>query len=69
MPVVLLDPPHPWLLPLLALLVLLEVGMALGKRRWCEALAKEVKALTMRKVEVMLQMNKVRGGWPWGRWV
>ena len=61
MAVVLLDPPHPWLLPLLVLLVLLEVGAALGKRQWCQALAKEVKGLTIRKVDVMLQMNKVRG--------
>ena len=60
MPVVLLDPPHPWLLPLLLLLLLIEVGAALGKRQWCAALAKEVKALTIRKVDVMLQMNKVR---------
>lgn len=59
MPVVLLDPPHPWLLPLLLLLALLEVGAALGKRQWCAGLAKEVKALTIRKVDVMLQMNKV----------
>lgn len=59
MAVILLDPPHPWLLPLLLLLVLLEVGAALGKRQWCQALAKEVKELTIRKVEVMLQMNKV----------
>lgn len=62
MAVVLLDPPHPWLLPLLVLLVLLEVAAALGKRQWCQALAKEVKGLTIRKVEVMLQMNKVRCG-------
>lgn len=59
MAVLLLDPPHPWLLPLLALLVLFEVGAALGKRQWCQALAKEVKGLTIRKVDVMLQMNKV----------
>lgn len=59
MVVVLLDPPHPWLLPLLLLLVLLEVAAAMGKRQWCQVLAKEVKELTIRKVEVMLQMNKV----------
>lgn len=55
-----LEPPSPYLLPLLLFIVLFELALLLGKKQRCKGLALEIKALTLRKFEIAVAMKSVR---------
>ena len=67
MAITLLEPPSPYLLPLLFFVVLFEVLLILGKRQRCKPLTLNIKALTLRKYELAVAMKGVSGGWSSGR--
>jgi len=67
MAITLLEPPSPYVLPLLFFVVLFEVLLILGKRQRCKPLALNIKALTLRKYELAVAMKGVSGGWSSGR--
>lgn len=59
MAITLLEPPSPYLLPLLFFVVLFEVLLILGKRQRCKPLTLNIKALTLRKYELAVAMKGV----------
>ena len=63
MAITLLEPPSPYLLPLLFFVVLFEVLLILGKRQRCKPLALNIKALTLRKYELAVAMKGVSDRW------
>ena len=60
MAITLLEPPSPYLLPVLVFIVLFELALVLGKKQRCKSLALEIKTLTLRKFEIVVAMKSVR---------
>jgi len=59
MAITLLEPPSPYLLPLLFFVILFEALLILGKKQRCKPVALNIKALTLRKYELAVAMKGV----------